>query len=305
MPTHISETRIILLPKIPNPQKVSDFRPISCCNVVYKTISKLLCMRLKEVLPYLIDHSQSAFVKGRELLFNVLICQDLARGYTRATVSPRCILKIDLQKAFDSVHWDFLREMLQALHFPSIYVKWVMECISSITYRICINGEDSESFPGGRGLRQGDPISPLMFVITMEYLSRMLNEASQDSKFKLHPGCRKLKLTHLMFADDLMTFSKAEVSTLSQILNILDWFHKTAGLQANMSKSQMVIGGCNEELYQACMKEVGLTESTFPLKYLGVPITSSRLSKLNCRDLVDKMKARIQIWTSRHFSYAG
>ena len=93
---HISETKLILLPKITHPQSVTDFRPISGCNVIYKIISKLISQRIKEVLPSLIDQSQGAFIKGRELLYNVLICQGLARGYRRKHISARCILKIDL-----------------------------------------------------------------------------------------------------------------------------------------------------------------------------------------------------------------
>ena len=107
MPTYISDTKIVLIPKVENPQNVSEFRPISCCNVIYKVISKLLCMTLKEVLPSIIDQSQGAFIKGRELLYNVLICQDIVRGYQRKHISPGCIHKIDLQKAFDSVYWGF------------------------------------------------------------------------------------------------------------------------------------------------------------------------------------------------------
>lgn len=104
MPKQTSSTKLVILPKISHPQTTSDFKPISCCNVVYKCISKLLRQRIKEVLPSLINPSQGAFVKGRGLLYNVLIFQDIARGYQRQHMSPRCILKVDLQKAFDSIH---------------------------------------------------------------------------------------------------------------------------------------------------------------------------------------------------------
>jgi len=104
MPLFISATKLIVLPKVAHLQSASDFRPISCCNVIYKVITKLLCLRLKSVLPNLINQSQGAFVNGREILFNVLICQDLARGYHRKHISPRSMMKVDLRKAFDSIH---------------------------------------------------------------------------------------------------------------------------------------------------------------------------------------------------------
>ena len=104
MPRFLSTTKLVLLPKTSNPQSTTDFRPISCCNVVYKCISKLLNSRLKSILPSLISHNQSAFVKQRELLYNIIICQDIMRGYHRKHILPRCMMKIDLHKAFDSIH---------------------------------------------------------------------------------------------------------------------------------------------------------------------------------------------------------
>ena len=178
MPSHISDTKLIMLPKVPHPQTASEFKPISCCNVIYKTISKLICQRIKEVLPTLIYQSQEAFVKGRELLYNMLICYDLARGYQRKKISPMCILKIDLQKAFDSIHWHFLKEFLIALKFPMTFIKWILTCVTSVTFSIHLNGQDNERFKRGKGLREGDPLSLLLFVISIEYLSRLLRVAS-------------------------------------------------------------------------------------------------------------------------------
>ncbi|KAJ8438353.1 hypothetical protein Cgig2_015280 [Carnegiea gigantea] len=118
MPSFLGETKLVMLPKAPNPTHAKEFRPISCCSVIYKCITKRLCLRLIEVLPHLIHQNEGAFIKEMELLFNILICQVITRGYSRKGVSPRCIMKIDLQKAFDSVHWDFLKELLHHLKFP-------------------------------------------------------------------------------------------------------------------------------------------------------------------------------------------
>jgi len=153
MPKHISATKLIVLPKVAYPQTASDFRPISCCNVVYKCISKLLCFRLKEILPSLIDQSQAAFIPSRKLLYNVFVCQDIARGYERKHISPCCLLKIDLHKAFDSIHWDFLRELLQALKFLASFTHWIMACVTSVDFHVHLNGANHGKFEGKRGLR--------------------------------------------------------------------------------------------------------------------------------------------------------
>jgi len=149
MPKEISATKLILIPKIQNPQFANEFRPITCCNIIYKCITKLLGQRIKEILPMIIHPSYGAFVKGRELLHNVLVCKDLARGYQRKHISPRCLLKIDIQKAFDSVHWGFLSDMLTALRFPKVFITWIMVCVTSVSFEVHINGQITGVFKGG------------------------------------------------------------------------------------------------------------------------------------------------------------
>jgi len=140
MPSFLSTAKLILIPKTSSPQTAADFRPISCCNVVYKCISKLLCSRLKSILPDIISHSQSAFIQQRELSYNIMICQDVMRGYHRKHLSPRRMMKVDLHKAFDSIHWDFLRELLTALKFPKIFFTWVLSCMTNMQFIINLNG---------------------------------------------------------------------------------------------------------------------------------------------------------------------
>ena len=139
----------------------------------------------------------------------------------------------------------------------------------------------------------------------MDYLSRLLQLTSEKKGFKFHPSCRKLGLTHLMFADDLVLFSKADPVTLHYIMSALHIFHDCAGLKVNMTKSQMVLGGCNAAMQDQCIKITGFHDSSFPLKYLGVPITASRLTKSECSELVEKIQAKVRIWATRSLSFVG
>ncbi|XP_074283048.1 uncharacterized protein LOC141607596 [Silene latifolia] len=169
------------------PTSVKHFRPISCCNVIYKTISKIMCTRLALVLPDIISKNQGAFVKGRSILENILICQDLVRLYNRGMASPRCMFKLDLQKAYDIIEWKFVDQMLEDLKFPRKFKGMVMECLTTQTYTLNLNGAHFGYFQGRRRLRQGDPISPLLFCICMEYLTRIMDFAAGRWYFRYHP----------------------------------------------------------------------------------------------------------------------
>lgn len=153
-----NHTRIVLVPKSDHTPHVSDYSPISCCTVVYKIISKVLGNRLRTVMGSLLDPVQAAYVDDHSIIENIYLAQELLRRYARKRTLSRCVLKVDLQKAFDSVDWMFLLAALQRFGFPQQFVGWIEECVTTVSYSVGINGAMYGFFKGRRGLRQGDPL---------------------------------------------------------------------------------------------------------------------------------------------------
>ncbi|XP_058734321.1 uncharacterized protein LOC131606051 [Vicia villosa] len=171
---------------------------------------------------------------------NILMAQELLRRYSRKQVSPKCAIQMDIQKAYDTLEW------------------------------YAINGQVTNMLTAKRGLRQGDPISPLLFVLVIEYMHRCLKNLEQRTEFKYHPRCKKLGITNVSFADDVMLFTRGDKSSVHLIL-----------------------------------QEISFAEGKIPFKYLGVPLDSKKLSAQYFRPLIDKIMARITHWSARLLSYAG
>lgn len=149
--------------------------------------------------------------------------------YGRVGISPRCTLKIDIQKAYDTLPREFLHAVMVGLHFPSTFISWVMECVRTVRYSIMVNGELEGFFDAQRGIRQGDPLSPFLFVLAMEYLSRMFTRLQEHPEFSYHPKCGKVKLTHICFADDLMVFCRGDVRAITAVKKHLDLLWRLLG----------------------------------------------------------------------------
>uniref|UniRef100_A0A803PTQ2 Reverse transcriptase domain-containing protein n=1 Tax=Cannabis sativa TaxID=3483 RepID=A0A803PTQ2_CANSA len=305
IPKEMHRTMISPIPKIENPSRAVDYRPIACCTTLYKCISKLMCTRLAKVLPSIINQNQWAFVQGRSIAHNVMILQDLLKNYKRKNTSPRCALKIDISKAYDTVDWDFLEDLLNAFKLPRKFVDMVMICVRNTSYTLLMNGRMQGSFNGAKGLRQGDPISPLLFVLIMEYLTRLLQAATQNTKFRYHPMCKNLKLVSLCFADDLIILSKGTRHSLHVVKTVLDEFSNTTGLAINSQKSHIYFGGVKDREKDDITADLTIIEGTFPLKYLGVPLRPTKWKIEDCGIVISKIKQSLHTWASRHLSHAG
>lgn len=297
-------TILTLIPKKQNAVLVSDFRPISCCNTVYKVVSKLLANRLKQVLPSVISKTQSAFIPGRLLVENVLMATELIQGYNWKNISKRSLLKVDLKKAFDSLNWSFILLILKVLCFPESFINLISQCITTTRFSVAVNGELGGYFRGARGLRQGDPLSPYLFVLAMEVFAQLLNKNFQNGDIGYHPTAQNPDISHLAFADDIMVFFDGQHSSLQQIVMTLDSFSSWSCLSMNRSKTELYVAGLSPT-ETSDLTSLGFSLGSLPVRYLGLPLMHRKLRICDYRPLLDQLKKRFSSWTSRALSFAG
>jgi mannosylglycoprotein endo-beta-mannosidase len=299
----LNSANIILIPKKEGAEEVKDFRPISLIHSVAKILAKLLALRLRPHMRSLISVNQSTFIKGRSIHDNFLYVRNLARRYHR-TRRPMLLFKLDITKAFDSVRWDYLVALLQHHGFPQKWRDWISFLLSTSTSQVLLNGIPGSKIQHGRGLRQGDPLLPLLFILAIDPLQWLLSKATElNAISKLRGRAARLRIS--MYADDAVVFLnpiRKDVQTFSEILFR---FGQATGLVANMQKSQVAPIRCGNIDLDSILNGVPAVRANFPLKYLGLPLLLGRMRKADIQSIFDKIAARVTGWRGKNMGPAG
>jgi hypothetical protein len=309
MPAGVNDTCIVLIPKGPDPETMKDFRPISLCNVIYKIVSKCMVNRLRPLLQDIISPNQSAFIPGRMITDNALIAFEClhAINTNSDSRSEYCAYKLDLSKAYDRVDWGFLNSVLLKLGFQSSWVHRVMACVSSVRYQIRFNGALTAPFTPSRGLRQGDPLSPYLFLFVADGLSKLINRKVQQNLLQELRICRGAPgVSHLLFADDTLLFFKVDVDQAMQVKDTIDTYERCTGQLINNSKCSIMFKGDEETATHAQVQHIlGVGTRAFETKYLGLPTPSGRMKGEQFQSLKDRMSKRLNDFTEKHMSAAA
>jgi hypothetical protein len=239
----INATFIALIPKKSGAVDIKDFRPISLVSGVYKIIAKFLANRLRRFVEKIISNPQNAFVKGRQILDSVLIANECLDSHIKSG-EPGLLCKLDIEKAYDHVNWDFLLYLLRRCGFGERWCSWIVHCISSVRFSVLVNGTPTGFFSSSLGLRQGDPLSPLLFVIVMEALSKLFSITVQRgflSGFSVGSGSNGvINISHLLFAGDTLVFCGANPDHLHYLRLLFLSFEAISGLKINLAKLVLV-----------------------------------------------------------------
>ena len=274
-PPKFHDTHIVLIPKIKNREKVTDYRPISLCNVAYKIVSKMVANRMKLALQEIIGENQSAFVAERLITDNVLVAHGMMTHISKKK-KGKCgemTIKLDMSKAYDQVEWECLKRIMKKLGFHEKWIDTVMRCVSSMKYIVKINGQPYGLIQPTRGLRQGDPLLPYLFLICSEGLFAFLNCAAQRKAIEgVATSANGPRVSHLFFTDDSLVFGRAIVNEATEIQQILKVYETSSSQQLNCHKTSLFFSPNTDNEVKERVKTMFGAQVIKPHEaYLGLP----------------------------------
>ncbi|XP_060216553.1 uncharacterized protein LOC132644029 [Lycium barbarum] len=307
LPKSVTHTNLVLLPKKGVVQQFTDLRLISLSNFVNKVISRIMHDRLDKILHEMISPNQFGFVKNRSIIENVLLTQEIMTDIRKRGKPANVIIKLDMAKAYDRVSWQFLTKVLERMGFDGAFVDKIWRLLANNWYSVMLNGRSHGFFHSTRGVKQGDPLSPPLFVLVVEVLSRALNSLFDCEQYKGY-GMPKLSanLNHLAYADDTIIFTSADKVSLEMIMKVLRKYEGVSVHKIHRNKSCFYLHqNVSATLCHEVEQTTGLTRGVFPFMYLGCPIFNTRKKKVYFNELIKKVKNMLQNWKGRLLSFGG
>lgn len=296
---------ITLLPKVKDPLSLIDYRPISLIGCVYKILAKALALRLKRVIGTIIDEVQSAFIENRNILDGLMIINEICT-WAKKSKTKTFLFKVDFDKAFDSINWSYLDSVMGQMGFGEKWRFWIRGCLSSSRASVLLNGSATKEFPFTKGVHQGDPLSPFLFIIAMEGLNVALKTAGHKSLFHgVNIPNGGPTISHLFYVDDAIFVGNWESTNFTNLARILRCFHAASGLKVNFHKSKVYGVGTSVGEIVSCAHILGCEAGSFIFKYLGVAVGANMNLKRNWQPVIDRVQNKLSAWKAKTLSFGG
>lgn len=268
-------------------------------------MAKLLSSRLKKILPNIIDERQSAFIEGRQLLHSVIVANEVVEEAKRGQ-KPCMLFKVDFERAYDAVSWSFLSYMMSRMGFCNKWICWIQACLKSASISVLVNGSPTAEFAPHRGLRQGDPLAPLLFNIVAEGLTGLIRKAVKEKLFsEFLVGKDSIPVSILQYADDTIFFGEPTMQNVKVIKSILRGFELVSGLKINFAKSHFGALGRPDQWVREAAGFLNCRILSFPFTYLGIPVGVTPRRGQLWDSVIRKCENKLARWKQRHLSYGG
>jgi exonuclease III len=294
---------IICIPKGDKPREyLKNWRPISLLNVAYKIGSSCIANRIKTVLPKLISEDQTGFVPGRYIGDNLRLLYDITH-YLNETNTQGLLVALDFEKAFDSVNWNYMHKTLEAFGFGEDIRQWIAAFYSNIKSSVIVNGKASQSFSIGRGCRQGDPISPYLYILCAELLACKIRENEKIKGIKIYNTECKIS----QFADDTTMLLEGDKESYEELFLTLHTFEQISGLKINYDKTCNVWLGSKINSNVKYMEHINMSWNPPKYKILGLWYTNdlAKMAELNLMDKFNETKKLFITWMKRTITPIG
>lgn len=266
---------------------------------MYKIVTKIIVGRIRPFLNKLVSPVQVAFVPGKRGLDNIIIAQELIHSIdNKRGKEGYMAIKVDLEKTYDRLEWNFIHKVLQAYHFPSKLITLIMSCVSSTSISILFNGSMMDSFQPSRGIRHGDPLSSYLFILCMEYLGSLINKECIEGNWHPIKASRgNLEISHLFFADDIILFTKATEEGSEVIKEVLDQFCSESGQKVNSDKSRIYFSqNMGAGLKSKICEKLNIQATNNLGKYLGFPLKHKGSDRNQFKFVVERVINKLAGW---------
>jgi len=296
----VNRSYIVLIPKTTTAVAVTAFRPICLQNCDVKVASKILTSRLQCELQNLISLEQTGFLQGRSISETFIYAMEIVQCCHKRKV-PTLVLKLDFAKAFDTVIWDSLQTIMRARGFPDRWCAWINSLLSSSRTAVLVNGTPGPWFTCRKGLRQGDPLSPYLFLLVADVLQQMIQK---DPVIK-HPISSNQPCPVLQYADDTLILVSADAASVQRLKDLLDAFALATGLHINFHKSTVVPMHVESSILQQCISILGCRQEQFPQSYLGLPLSHEKLKQASFTPMISKADQYLSGWKASLLNTMG